>query len=206
MYVPNLKPVLPVVLLLLAACDENLSPEQTTDKFWSAIKNDNGAVLTAIVTSNTSSAELDKRPAGIASWQTGKIIIDNDRSSVDTEITMQDDTGSAVKVQTLLEAEQGVWKVNYAATVKQLQRQNEIDEVFEQLDLLSEKMAEEMNRSVEQFEQALPVIEQELSRIEDQVQEKIPEIKQRIEEFTKRLEEALKRRKQPEPTNEPIEI
>ena len=196
-----------VSLLVFVSCEEQLTPPEVTDEFWNAIQHEDTATLRKHVSKESSNRDdLGQDLLTINSWSTGKITIDGDRSEVETEITITREEDLTVTIKTYLVDEGGYWKVDYPATVNQINNQSELGQVLNRLDDISEQMLEGLDQSIEKFQEAMPVIEQELTRIEETLREKVPEIKKRLDEFARKLEEALKQRKKPPVQEQPVEI
>lgn len=194
------------LLILLTGCEEQLTPEQTTDAFWSALKTGNETALKKLVSPGSRLLDSEKlNNLEISSWQTGKIIIDGMKSQVETDLELSGKDNIKTTVQTYLLKNNNHWQIDFDTTMVQLQGEDKLDEVLIRLDEISGEMLENLDDSIEKFQEAMPVIEQELSRIEEKLQEKVPEIKQRLDEFARKLEEALKQKKS-EVQNKPIEI
>ncbi len=194
------------VLFILVACEEQLTPPEVTEQFWSAVRSKDGKSLGRLVSSEVAAQpDLAADLPEITSWKIGKIVIDGTRSTVVTEITLADGKPETIKIDTLLVDEQDHWKIDYPATIKQFKKHEDIEIVLNRLDEISSEMLKGLDDSMEKFEDAVPVIEQEISRIEEQIMEKVPEIRERLDEFVRKLEEALKQRKS-ETQDKPVEI
>ena len=201
------KIVLTVIALAgLSACEEPLTPPEVTDQFWQAVKARDNTRLSGLISQSSDGkpVQVDELPE-IESWKTGKIIIDENRSEVETQISIAGEKPFQVTVNTYLIDENGYWKIDYPATVEQVKENSEIGLALSRLDDISQKMIEGLDQSIEQFQEAVPVIEQELSKIEEQLREKVPEIRKRLDEFARKLEEALKNKRPPD-QEQPVEI
>jgi len=195
-----------ITCLLLVSCEDQITPTQVTDQFWGAVQAGDSKKIRRLVSSKSAQQQdLGQDLLIIESWSTGKIIIDGDRSEVETEISVSGNKSFTAMITTYLLAEKGQWKIDYAATTDQLKVNSEIGLALHRLDEISSEMLEGLDQSIDKFHQAMPVIEQELSKIEEKLREKVPEIKQKLDEFIRQLEEALKQ-KQPPVQDQPVEI
>jgi hypothetical protein len=193
-------------LLVLTSCEERLTPPEVTDAFWQAVVNQDIVALRNQVSVDAAAMEdLGQGLLAIESWTTGRIIIDGDRSEVDTSVVVAGKEPLKLSIKTYLVDEQDTWKVDYTKTVEQIRDQGEVGRVLNRLDDISSQMLEGLDRSLGDLQDALPVIEKELSKMEEKLREKVPEIKQRLDEFVRKLEEALKGKETP-PPDQPVEI
>lgn len=195
-----------ITCLLLVSCEDQFTPAQVTDKFWEAVQAGDSEKIRRLVSSESAQQQdLGLNLLTVESWSTGKIIIDGDRSEVETEISVSGNESFTATITTYLLAEKGQWKVDYPATTDQLGANSDIGLALHRLDEISSEMLEGLDQSIDKFHQAMPVIEQELSKIEEKLRDKVPEIKQKLDEFVRQLEEALKK-KQPPVQDQPVEI
>ena len=200
-----------ILLLLLPVfiigCEDKLTPAQATELFWAAVQSGNEERVRKLASRETLDAVSDKGTSTpeIESWETGKILIDGERSEVETELTLSAKKPKTARIDTYLVMQEGHWKIDYASTMKQLDRGNEVGIALNRLDEISSDMIEKLDKSIDEFHEAMPVIEEEISKIGEQLEEKVPEIRRRLDELMRKLEEAL-RQKQAPAQDQPIEI
>ena len=134
----------------------------------------------------------------------GKIIIDADIAEVETNVIVTSEGESAdVSITTFLNKENGVWKVNYNQTINPLTINQEMAELFGDINEMTEEFAEEIEESVEEFkEKALPEIKSKLEQAEQELREKLPEIKDMIDDFLHELEKSIEEAMPPPPEEE----
>lgn len=195
------------VLLLLTACEEELTPPEVTDAFWHAIVTEDREGIRKQVSRDTTDEQISGQELlTIQSWATGRILIDGNRSEVDTMIVVAGEKPLEMTIKTYLVDENGLWKVEYGKTVEQIRDQGEVGRVLNRLDDISSQMLDGLDKSIEDLQDAMPIIERELSKMEENLKEKVPEIRKRLDEFVRKLEEALKQKESPPPQQEPVEI
>jgi hypothetical protein len=188
--------LIPVLFLFsaLLSCQSAKTPLQVSEHFWLGIQTKNVALVKKYSLVNS----IDESK-GIAQFENvtavtfGKIIIDGDLAKVETNVTMSSNEKTFdILLQTYLENNNDLWKVNYRKTVLQLEVNRNMAEVFGDIEEMTAEMTEEIEESVEKIkEKIVPEIKSQIEHAEKELLEKLPELKNIFDEFLHELEKSL---------------
>lgn len=104
-----------ISLLFITACNKNLGPKETAQKFWEAAKTGQAEKVKPYVT-EASYAALDANNNKTMKGEVvlGELAVNGENASVQTVLT---DQGFEIKLKTILIKEAGKWKVDAQATM-----------------------------------------------------------------------------------------
>lgn len=155
-----------ILLFSLAACQSIQTPEETTLAFWSAIaSNDlNRAKKNCSTKSQHLLSSSPDHNLKNVSFNFGKIVIDNNRATVETQIISA--TDNPPSFTTFLIKENNLWKVDYQRSSTDLAGNRVFKEFFKELNVLGEKINN-------QLEQQLPLIKKEIESFAEQLNQQI---------------------------------
>ncbi|NOG82991.1 MAG: hypothetical protein EX341_16695 [Candidatus Scalindua sp. SCAELEC01] len=192
-----------VSTLLISGCLEPKPPQEIARCFWDAVEakeTDTAHKYTTI--SSYGTIDLLEERFTITNIRFGKILIDGDKTTIETTIQILRDSsdGDNVPIQTILVKEKGLWKVDYAQTKATLSLQFSFEEMLNNIRLFGNNFSENIEKSLEELKHNMPEIEKKLDELSTTAAEKIreaweqylPEIKKKVEEFGTALEKALK--------------
>jgi hypothetical protein len=178
----------------LFSCQSAKTPSQVSEHFWLGIKTKNVALVKKYSLANSIDATEDiARFENVTNFTFGRIIIDGDVAKIETNVTiLSDENSEDILLNTYLENNNDVWKVNYKKTVFQLVLRQNAKEVFGDIEQITEEIAKDIKESVEDIkEKVVPEIKSEIEQVEKEFLEKLPEFKNLLEEFLHDLEESL---------------
>ena len=186
--------VLVLIAASLAACAAKPGPADVAAAFWNAIEAGNTrAVKRHVTAADAALLENLDDVLPISNAELSRIVIDGEKASVDTTVTVDGDKPLDFPLKTHLVLEGDDWKVDYRRTIDAVASAGKLAAMLSKVHEFGDALQEGIERSVDELEQALPKIEQELSRFEQQMKQRMPELRERLEEFTRELEEAIKR-------------
>jgi hypothetical protein len=188
-------------LAWLGGCTIDLSPEAVADRFWrGVITNHPEKVRRYVRAIDQSSVSGGFDIGDIAEKQFGRMLVNGDKATVETRLTLAGDSPLNISIDTRLVRENGQWRVDYQRTMDELSQQAEVARIVDQIHQIGEKLKLAIDHSVGELTEVVPKLERELSRLESDMKEGLPKLRQRIEEFSKQMEEALKQApRQPDP-------
>ncbi len=190
-----------IIVGLIPACQQALTPEQVAMKFWTAVINKNTQSINRLISEIPDSVEIGMEQLPELSAVTfGKIIIDKNLSEIETHVTYHQDSIQAEQLVTYLVLEDEQWKIDYSRTLSELNKDDEISDALEQFSELGEAITEGLNQSIDELNEALPKIEEELDEMEEKIETGLPEILKKLEEFSRKLEELFNEKKENEET------
>lgn len=199
------------MLLALSACSRPLPPEDVADRFWRAVTAQSaGKIRRYVRAADRAALAGDPSILPVSSHALGRIVIEGDEATVETEVTLDGDHPVTVNVDTVLVREDAHWRVDYEATVDDISTQSELARVIDQIENFGDALKDGIDKSVDEMKRVVPEIEKQISRIESEIEQRVPELRERLEEFSKQIEEALKlppaEETPTEPPSGPIEI
>ncbi|MCP5005513.1 MAG: hypothetical protein GY941_16480 [Planctomycetes bacterium] len=191
-----------LVSILIPGCFESKPPQAIARSFWDAVqaKNDDTAHKYA-TTSSYATIDLLEERFNVTSVTLGKILIDVDKTTIETTIHMiTNGSKETVPLQTILVKEKGLWKVDYVKTKATFSIHFSFTEMLNNIQRFGNKFSEYIEKSLEDLKQNMPEIEKEMTELGTTVSERLkeawdqylPEIKKNVAEFSKALENALK--------------
>ncbi len=222
----NKYPTVSLVTLLfffvtLMSCQSNKTPSQVSEHFWLGMQTKNIALVKKY--SLVSSVDESEDLAGfgkVSKYSFGRIIIDGDVAEVETKVLISSDNkNKEITLNTYLENHNDVWKVNFKKTVLQLVVKQSMEEVFNDIDKMTEEITGQIQESVEQMkekvvpemkskadeiqEKVVPEVQSKIEEVEKEMMKKLPELKSMLDEFLnelgKSLEELMPAEKKVEP-------
>lgn len=181
-----------VLGLTLLACSKPQTPEEVAANFWQAIDSGKPSNVKKYISAKDQiTMESLQNVMPISDISFGKIVIDGNTASVDTNVTLEGDRPTDLPINTHLLKENERWTVDYERTMNTIIAAGKVAAVINQFKDIGNAVKEGIERSVVEFEKTLPSIEKELSNMEQQIQQAVPELKSRFENFSKQLEQAL---------------
>lgn len=189
----NRIPYILIIMLcgILLSCASSKTPSHISEHFWLGIKTKNIALvkkysLHSSIDSTEDLAAIEK----VSDVSFGKIIIDGDVSEIETTVSLLiDEKNIEVKLKTYLEKNNDAWKVNYRKTMLPLLVNQNMAEMFEGIEAMTEEVTEQIEESVKEIQdKVVPQIKSELEDLQEKV---VPEIESTIEQAEKKLIENL---------------
>jgi hypothetical protein len=180
------------VLVLIAACSPSLGPQDVAERFWRATVAQQPATAARYVVARDRdlvSGGLDVLP--VAHYSFRRVVIENERATVATEVTLAGDAPVALLLDTRLQREDDTWRVDYQATMQAISAQSELAAVIARIGTLGEALRDGIDQSTAELERALPALERELARLEAEIRQRVPALRERLREFTRQLEKAF---------------
>lgn len=185
--------LLAAVCVLLGACAQDLPPQDVTERFWRAVVTGHPDKLQRYVRDSDRAAATDGAGLlGVSAVEFGRTVIDGERASVETRVTLSGTQPLTLPLETTLVREGDTWRIDYPSTVAPISRDGEIATVIEHIEQLGDQLKQGIDRSVGELSAAIPQVEQELSRIERAFKQRVPALREQVEAFARRLEEAMK--------------
>ncbi len=178
----------------LLSCQSTKTPLQVSEHFWLGIQTENVALVKKYSLANSIDEPEDiARFENVTDATFGKIIIDGDFAKIETNVAMTlNEKTTDISLQTYLENNNDVWKVNYRKTVLQLEVNRNMAEVFGDIEEMTAEMTEEIESSVEEIrEKIVPEIKSQIEQAEEELLEKLPELKNIFDEFLHELGKSL---------------
>lgn len=190
----------------LGGCARPLPPQDVADRFWRAVSVQSAAKIRRYVrVEDRAQLSGDPEILPIADYTLGKIVIEGDRATVETRVTLAGDKPLPLTIDTALVQQEGQWRVDYTATVDRISMQSDLANVIDQLDAFGDALKQGIDKSVDEMKKVVPEIEKQLSRIESEIRQRMPELRERLEEFSRRIEESLKKPPAESGAGEPAE-
>lgn len=178
----------------LISCQLTRTPLQVSEHFWLGMQTKNVALVKkySLVDSIDESEDLVQFE-NISATTFGKIIIDGNVAEVETKVTtLLNEKKVDIKLNTYLENNNDAWKVNYRKTVLQLTINQNMAEVFGDIEEITAEITGQIEESVEEIkEKVIPEIKSEIEQAEKEILQKIPELKNVFDEFLRALEKSL---------------
>lgn len=180
----------------LSSCQTNKTPTQVSEHFWLGMETKNLALIKkySLVSSIEETEDLSQFEE-ITATEFGRIVIDGDITEIETTVTtFLNEEKVDIKLETHLEKNNDVWKVNYEKTVHQLKFNQNMAEVFDNIEDMTEEITAQIEESVEEIkEKVMPEIKSEIDKAEEEILEKVPELKNIFEEFLEELGRSLEK-------------
>ena len=185
----------------LLSCQSSKTPLQVSEHFWLGVKTKNVALVKkySLVASIDKSEELDQFD-NITAVIFGRRIIDGNLAEVETNVTMtSNEKIRTITLNTYLEKNNDVWKVNYRKTAFQLAVKQDMAKAFDEFQEMSEEIAAEIKESVDEIkEKIVPEVKSKIEQVEKELLEKLPEFKSIFDEFLHELGKSLEELMDPE--------
>jgi hypothetical protein len=196
--------LIPVMIMctMLLSCQSAKTPLQISEHFWFGIKTKNSALVKKYsLASSMNESEDIEQFENLSDFTFGKIIIDGDKAEVETNVKIiSNENTKDARINTYLENNNDVWKVNYKKTIRQLKDRQNVAEIFDDIEEMTEEITKELEESVEEMkekivpeikEKVVPKIKSEIENAEKELLEKLPELKDMFDEFLHELEKSL---------------
>ena len=180
-------------MICLAACSrQELPVDQVAERFWRAVVA-GSAEKTRLYVKRADREKLENSGEllPIESFSFGRILIDGDVASIETQLVFGGDTPLEMTIDTAMIREDQTWRVDYASTLNRFSQHSELAQVIEQIEQLGDSIKDGVNQSITEFQSMVPAIEQELGRIEQEIQQHLPALREQLEKFTRDLEQSL---------------
>lgn len=193
----------PLLLLLsLVGCEPEVPPQTVAEQFWrAAVAADRAGLARQVRAADRDDVQDDAELLPVERFTLGKVVIDGERASVDTELTLGGETPMSLAVVTMLVKESDRWRVDYPATVSKLRNDGGLAHLLGRLRGLGRELGAGIDRSMGELQHAIPELEAELQRLEQDLRGKLPELRRQLEDLTRGLERAP--RPQPPPPDAP---
>lgn len=190
-----------ITLFGLTACFAQKTPQEVNEVFWQAvISHDINNIIEHSTLNETHAYEgfsvnVNKMQA---SW--GKIIIDGNQASIDTVLTIQNDTDvKKKKFRTYLVLQGEEWKVDYAQT-KEDMRGDLLSNFFDQLSQLGDNISEQFDSSSDDFDAEMERKLKELDELSKSISQQATDsinkyaeiLRNKIDELADSIERVLK--------------
>lgn len=191
---PRIVLIISVLLLVTfsSGCVARLTPIQVSEKFWTAIQNQDAGAARLFIAEGTASADdITGNVLPINGFSLGRTVIDGENAWVDTDVEIAAEEPFNLSLKTVLLRKDDRWKVDYDSTVASISSDSSVARVIGKLSEFSGEFSRELDRSLEEMQRALPQIQKELEAIEEKMKEKLPELREQLKEFIRQLEEAL---------------
>lgn len=193
------------------SCQSKKTPEQVSEHFWLGMKTKNMALVKkySLVNSINDAEELSQFE-NITDFSFGKIIIDDAVAEVETSVTTSLNQKKVdINLKTYLEKHNEIWKVNHRKTVLPLTVNQNMAEMFDDIEEITEELTGQIKESVEEIkekivpemkskaeeikEKVIPEIESKIEQTEKEVLKKLPELKSLFDDFLHELEKSLEK-------------
>lgn len=164
-------------MLLLSACETPKTPEQVTVAFWQAMTEKDLETAQQFVTTDSQSlvsADVHELPEN-ASVATGRIVIENQRASVETLIVSKDANNTRQSFYTELQKEGETWKIDFRQTVNAIPGYA-LGQLFKNL----KGIGENLNK---QLEEQMPLFEKEIESFGRELEKQMQEFEKRLEKL-----------------------
>lgn len=182
----------------LLSCQSTKTPLQLSEHFWLGIQTSNMALVKKYSLTNSIDESVDLELfENISDVTFGRIIIDGDLAEIETQVAiLLNEKIMDISLNTYLENNNNVWKVNFSKTVFQLTEKQNEGEALANIEQMTEKITEDIKESVEEIkEKVVPEIkskiEHKVEQAEKELLKKLPELKNIFDEFLQELEKSL---------------
>ncbi len=191
-----------LLVILMSGCYGNKTAQEVAKHFWNAIKAqdiENARRYSTMTSRN--SIDLSDWSFSVTVVTFGKILIDGDKTTIETTMQIQkNDSEETIPLQTILNNENEVWRVDYLQTKSTFNVSNAFCEMLNNMRGFGKELTENVDKSLEELKQKIPEIEKKLKelgtaaseKIQEAWQQHMPEIKKKVEELGKALEEVLR--------------
>ncbi|MCK4866155.1 MAG: hypothetical protein KAT06_12130 [Gammaproteobacteria bacterium] len=187
--------------LILTGCFGAKSPQDVTREFWEAVitQNVDNIIEHSTLVDASSYDSFNKKWEGYQ-LITGKIVIDDNKAEVETELSRMNDAGkNNQKLNTYLIKQNGKWVVDYIHTAESL-KGDVFDHFLGQMEQLGKTLSNTLYKSSEKFSIEMQRLEDELKAFagssSDEANKIIEkhgkELKKSIKELAESIDRALK--------------
>ena len=184
--------LLTALIASVVACGKPATPDQIATQFWVAVEaGDAGKVKKYVSAKDKVTLQSLDDVLAVDGVRFGKIIIDGNNASVDTNVTLAGNRATELPISTHLLRENEHWVVDYERTMQTMVAAGQVAAVINQFKDIGTAIKKGIGQSVNEFQQVLPEIEKELNNMERQIEQSVPKLKSRFEKFSKELEQAL---------------
>ncbi len=177
-----------LLLFSITACESEITAEETTLLFWSAIAKNNLELAKKYCTTQSLPLPSEQHDFQNTTFDYGKIVIDGNHATVETKISPPSNNKSSFS--TFLLEEDNRWQVDYQRSISDFYGNQLFKEFLKQLNTLGE----DINKKLEQ---QLPIIEKEIELFGQ-------ELKQKIDDFSHELKKAHPPKSKQNPYKESI--
>jgi hypothetical protein len=157
----------------ISACQAVKTPSETTQAFWSAMAKDDLEQAKKFCTSQSKPLLVSSQENKLknASFSYGKIVIDGNQASVETQLIEPSKKSSIFT--TFLIKEDEHWKVDYQRSVN-----NNSGDIFKEIIKSLNNLGETFNK---QLEQKIPLIEKEIESFGKELKQQIDNIENQLD-------------------------
>lgn len=188
-------------LLLLSACVDENSPQDVTKAFWgSVVRSDAEGVAKYSTLGDAKAYDGFGRDWSGFSPSLGKIIIDGDKASIVTTLSVPGNSVDAYSaVETYLVRQDGGWKVDYDRTGKQFGG-GALATLFGQLAKIGSSLSDQFKAASDEFAVKMDRMGEQLEGISSSIGDRASEViekygedlRRSIEELARSAQQALK--------------
>lgn len=197
------------LLAMLMSCSSSKTPDQASEHFWLGIKTKNIALVKKYSLRSSIDKDEDlKQIDDVTTFSFGKIIIDADKSEIETTLSsLLNEEKANIKLTTYLEKHNDAWKVNFDKTIRQLTVEQNVAKVLNNIENIKQEMTEKLEQSVGEFkekvvpeinakveeiqEEVIPEIKSELDKAEKNIMQSLPELKDIFDDLLQRIENSI---------------
>ncbi len=186
-----------IASIFLTACeDEPKTPSEVTQAFWMALETKNMGQLKHFISEQSLREEYTAEDiVSVSKARFGKILIDGRIAEVETTVTVESDQPEEVSLNTQLVKENEKWKVDYQATIDEINSTGKLSQVIRELRVLGEQFSKDLSKefesSMNELDKTMPEIENNIKHLGEQIKEHVPELRQQFEDLAEQLEQAL---------------
>ena len=181
--------ILVLILMTPFACASKITPQEVTQSFWQAVEQHKNQDLKNLI---SSAADFDdKRSFSVSDIQIGKVIIEGELASVETELVVLTEKPFRTTIKTHLIQIDGSWKVDYQKTIPALTQISAADKVLDDIKSLGKIFSDSVGKSIEDLKAQWPALKQQLEELEADAEATIPELRKKLDEIKKKFEQHI---------------
>ncbi len=181
--------ILALILMTPFACASKITPQEVTRSFWQAVEQHKNQDLKNLI---SSAADFDdKRSFSVSDIQIGKVIIEGELASVETELVVLAEKPFRTTIKTHLIQIDGSWKVDYQKTIPALTQISAADKVLDNIKSLGKIFSDSVDKSIEDLKAQWPALKQQLEELEADAEATIPELRKKLDEIKKKFEQHI---------------
>jgi hypothetical protein len=189
------------IIVLLGGCGNRLSPLEVSERFWAAVQQGDTQAMQRHIASGTIAGQPGTGDMlAVTGADFGRTIIDAERASVETTLTVGDEYPYKLPIETYLLQENRAWKIDYNATVAVIRQDGRAAALLDTIQRINEALSRQLQDSLMELQDLMPLLERELAILGQSLKDSLPELRRQLEEALRELEKSL-----PEPQHEPRE-
>lgn len=195
------------IILLLGGCGNRLSPLEVSERFWTAVQQGDTQAMQRHIASATAAEQASAEDIlPVTGVEFGRTVIDGERASVETTLTLGDSYPYRLPIKTQLLQEKQVWKVDYDATVAVIHHDGRAAVLLDTIQRINEALSRQLQESLVELEGLMPLLQRELAILEQSLKDSLPELRRQLEEALRELEKSLPVPRQEPPERGTVEI